>query len=212
MKKLYYLYVGLTLFVLGTTFLELTLDRRITRTYAASAVVSERAMARRASFERLQQLAADVDAPGNEVFDDGAVDAQASTMEHAHASFEQATRSERDRIARIESPGDAKAMLKELAEIDAAMRVLIAEARLIFPGLRDGRSWEAAARMARMDRAYSVVRKELAEIDALIRRQEETGFATQARQADALRKRYTLLNAVLNVLSLLALVLYGRYM
>ncbi|MEK6373296.1 MAG: PAS domain S-box protein [Acidobacteriota bacterium] len=212
MKKLYYLYIALALFVLGTTFLALLLDRRITRTYATSAATSERATARRASFERLQKLSADANAPGNDVFDDGAIDAQATRMEHAYASFGQAMRSERARIARIESPGEAKPMLEELAEVDAAMRDLVAEGRLIFPALREKRTGDAASRMARMDRAYSAARKEMADLDAMIRRREATAFAAQARQADALRKRYTLLNAVLNVLSLLALVLYGRYM
>jgi PAS domain S-box-containing protein len=212
MKRLYYLYVALAAFVLGTTLLELTLDRRITRTYADSAVVSERAMARRTSFEQLENLAADVDAPGNDVFDDGAVDAQAMRLERTHTAFEQAMRSERDRIDRTESPVEAKAILKELDEIDAAMRVLVSEGRLIFPALREKRTGDAAARMARMDRAYSAVRRELAEVDALIRRQEESAFAEQASRANALRKRYEYLIAALNGLSLIVLALYGRYM
>lgn len=212
MKKLYYLYVALALFVLGTTFFELVLDRRVTRTYAASAQAGKRAMARQASFDRLQKLAADVDAPGNDVFGDGAVDAQAKRMEHSYTSFQEAMKSERDRIATTEAPGDAKAMLVEVVEVETAMRELVAEGRLIFPALREGRTDEAAARMARMDRAYSVVRHEMAELDALIRRQQENAFVVRTRAADALRTRYEILIAVLNALGLIVLALYGRYM
>ena len=212
MKKLYYLYVALAAFVLGTTFLKLTLDRRITRTYTDSPVDGAQTMTRRASFEQLERLAADADAPGNDVFDDGAVDAQATRLERAHAAFDQAMRIERDRIARTNSPDEARPMLRELGEIDTAMRDLLAEGRLIFPALRDGRTGDAAARMARMDRAYSAVRQELKDLDALIRRQEEHTFAARASRANALRKRYEYLIVTLNALSLIVLALYGRYM
>jgi PAS domain S-box-containing protein len=212
MKKLYYLYIALALFVLGTMAFELLIDRRVTKSYAASVVASQRAMAGRISFGRLQQLATDLDVPGNDVFDDRAIDAEAARLERAFAAFERAMSDERQRIAATEPRAEAASMLKEIADIEVEMRNLVAEGRRIFPALREGRTGEAGARMARMDRAYHTAQKELADLDALLRRQHEQIFTVQARQADALRNRYTVLIAVLNALSLIALGLFGRYM
>jgi hypothetical protein len=81
-KKLYRLYLALAIFALVAASCALVLHRRVAHSYQASAA-SERAMKRAAGGQRLQELAGDVDAPGNDVFDDGRVEPQAIRMEIA---------------------------------------------------------------------------------------------------------------------------------
>ena len=77
MEKLYRLYLALALFALLAASFALVLHRNLARTYDASVAASARAMKRAGAIQLLQQLAGDVDAPGNDVFDDGKIEPRA---------------------------------------------------------------------------------------------------------------------------------------
>src|SRR5437773_2616664 len=111
MKKLYRLYLALALFALIVASVALVLHRHVARTYASSVAASARAMKRANANERMQELAGDVDAPGNDVFDDGQVDEQERRMEVAARTFAQAMARERRQIIAEEPPSEEKAML-----------------------------------------------------------------------------------------------------
>jgi hypothetical protein len=103
-KKLYRLYLALAIFALVAASCALVLHRRVAHSYQASAAASERAMKRAAGGLRLQALPGDVDAPGNDVFDDGRVEPQAIRMEIAWRKFVQAVAEERAQIIAEEPP------------------------------------------------------------------------------------------------------------
>ena len=212
MKKLYRLYVVLALFALLAASFALVLHLNVARTYDASVAASERAMKRAAATQHLQQLAGDVDAPGNDVFDDGKVEEQARRLESAARSFTQAIVEERRQIVDDEPPAEERAMLVALDQLDAEMRTLVAEGRMIFDALRRGETGEAAARMARMDRTYGRVRSRLSGIDTLIDRLQEHESRVQAERAATLRKRYAYVTGALLALIVVAIALYGHRM
>src|ERR1700737_480447 len=116
MKKLYRFYVGLALVALVTIFFALALDHHVTATYAASIAATERAVTRNAVSPRLDQLAADVDAPANDVFESGSIVAESARMEEALNVFYRAMKNARQQLVTGLPPVDAQSMLRKLSE------------------------------------------------------------------------------------------------
>jgi PAS domain S-box-containing protein len=211
-KKLYRLYLALALFALLAASSALILHRNLSRTYAASVAAGARAMKRAASIQHLQQLAGDVDAPGNDVFDDGRVDAQAARLEAVARTFTRGIAEEHRNIVDDEPPVEAKAMLTALSQVETEMRTMVAEARMIFAALRRGDTGEAASWGARMDRTYGRVRSKLAAIDSLIDELQEKESRVQAERAATLRRQYAYVTGALLALIVVAIALYGHRM
>src|SRR5689334_4108265 len=151
----HYIYFVLAAFDLLTVTGSLHLSHRIMAIYAASVDTNQRWADRLARYADLGQLAAAVDAPGNDVFDTRDVDAEATRQAQALAVFERALDATRADLA-------AGPLLAGLDAVAGAMRDMVAEAEQIFAHFRRGETGLAGARMATMDRKYARVSAELA--------------------------------------------------
>lgn len=156
----------------------------------------------------LEKLANEVDAPGNDVFDNGDVTTEAQRMEAALTRFNQALSESRREIAK-EPPSEARPMLTEIHEIDGLMQAMVADGGLIFRALLQGQRNEAAARMARMDRGRATLQQKLIRADDLIRRFQANEFRQQQQYVGTLWL-YGYYVVALIVLSIIALALYAR--
>jgi len=164
-------------------------------------------MNRIAGYNRLQQLAGSVDAPPNDVFDDGQVETNERLMEASVSKFAEALQQARQETM-AESPARARAILAQIDKIDRLMRGVIADGRSVFSTLRAGGRSEAEASMARMDRGYANVQRELEVIDQLMRGFQIEEFQQQVRHLAMLR-RYEYIVAALIALGVVATVMAG---
>jgi heavy metal sensor kinase len=164
-------------------------------------------MNRIAGYNRLQQFAGSVDAPPNDVFDDGQVETNERLMEASVSKFAEALQQARQETM-AESPARARAILAQIDKIDRLMRGVIADGRSVFSTLRAGGRSEAEASMARMDRGYANVQRELEVIDQLMRDFQIEEFQLQVRHLAMLR-RYEYIVAALIALGVVATVMAG---
>ena len=121
------IYFVLAAFDVLTVTGSLHLSHRIMSIYAASVDTNQRWADRLGRYSDLGQLAAAVDAPGNDVFDTRDVDAEAARQAQALAVFERALEAARgDLVAGPEA--EAPALLADLDAVAGAMRSMLAEA------------------------------------------------------------------------------------
>src|SRR5919198_3370725 len=162
--KWHHLYFLLAAFDLFTVVLSLVLNHQTRGVFARSIEVNQVWSQRLADYSELGQLAAAVDAPGNDIFDSLDVAAETARFKTALQRYD-----ERFAVLRKEvqaSVGEAGAA-RVLAHFDAvaeAMSDMTQEAESIFAFFAQGQPGEAARQMATMDRTYARVNTAMADL------------------------------------------------
>src|SRR4051794_28161543 len=155
--KWHHIYFVLAAFDLLTVMGSLHLSHQIMFIYAASVDTNQEWADRLARYSELAQLAAAVDAPGNDVFDTRAMDTEAARQEQAVTLFDQELEAARADLTTAGPEPEARRLLASLDVVAEAMRSMVAEANLIFAYFRQGEAERAGERMATMDRKYARV-------------------------------------------------------
>jgi PAS domain S-box-containing protein len=149
-------YYLLAAFDVLTVSASLYLNHRIMQIYVRSVQANQRWAGRMADYSALGELAAAVNAPGNDVFDSREVSAEAVRMQRARMAFQQRLTALRADLQEVPAE-EALALRQRMEEIERAMDEMTAEAGLIFSYFAAGRSEQAGQRMATMDRRYARV-------------------------------------------------------
>ncbi|MGE3174741.1 MAG: response regulator [Planctomycetota bacterium] len=118
---------------------------------------------------QLRQLAVAANAPGNNVFDNGDVDAAEADLHHASTAFADALTA----VARM-VPGD----VVEVEAIRRAMAAQVAEAELVLAAIGRGDTTAATARMAAMDRRSARVYDAIAALETVVHHRQFAEAAT----------------------------------
>src|SRR4051794_13678657 len=206
-RKWHRIYFVLAAFDLLTVTGSLHLSYRIMAIYASSVDTNQQWADRLGRYSDLGQLAAAVDAPGNDVFDTRDVDAEAARQAQALAVFDRELEAARgDLVAGPEA--EAPALLADLDAVAGAMRSMLAEADQIFAQFRRGETGLAGARMATMDRKYARVGAELAALGGRVRDIQRRNFQEQIEAAEYLR-RFEYLIGGLIVVMVACVTVYG---
>lgn len=205
------LYYVLAAFDLCTISGSLYLSHRITRSFTQSVEVNENWASMLEQFSQLGELAAMVNAPGNDVFDSKDVAGEQAKMRQALAAFNDAFAQARTAIRSRVRRQDVETIEQHLSPTEGAMAAMVTEANRIFGYFGEQRPDLAGARMATMDRKFADLNRAFADLRSAVSRLQSREFAEQEAAAQSV-KEYEYLIAVLIVLMVVAVTVYGHQM
>lgn len=177
-----YLYFVLAGFVLIAVLATLYFNHRIVSLQATS-MQSNRGWATKSRLlASLSQAAAEVNLPGNDVFESGDPAREAANLKTALERFEQAYDAAIAESDRLTTPQEAAILARGLVEVRDAVLQMTVEAEQVFALFATSRD-EAGVRMAAMDRKYKAVRTAIDILADFVRDKKEHAFDQQEQQA-----------------------------
>ncbi len=183
-----YVYFLLAAFDLMTVCAGLYLNHRIMNIYTGSVAANRIWADRVAAYSHLGELAAAVDAPGNDVFDSGNVPAESAKMHAAMADFDLELAADRRELRTNLAEEVAAPLTGLLDAIAGAKKDMTNEAERIFDYFRAGRPDQAGARMATMDRKYANLNAALLELRHAVGVIQQHNFQQQTAAAADLQQ------------------------
>jgi signal transduction histidine kinase/CheY-like chemotaxis protein/HPt (histidine-containing phosphotransfer) domain-containing protein len=181
------MYMGLAAFDLLTVCVSLYLNHQIMDIYQVSVEVNQLWANRLIDYDELRNLAGEVNAPGNDVFDSHDVPAESARMLGARAAFDEKMQSARNRISEEPDAEHRDAILASLGAVAAEMNEMSTETALIFSYFAQGKSDAAGSRMATMDRKYAKVHDAFARLSEHVYQIQRHHFDEQLGLAKTLR-------------------------
>jgi signal transduction histidine kinase/CheY-like chemotaxis protein/HPt (histidine-containing phosphotransfer) domain-containing protein len=157
--RLHVLYLALAALVLVTVGTSVYLGVRVLNVYTDSVRANAKWEARSARYRDLAALAGVADAPGNEIFESKNPRREQARLDTAVVRYQASMTAAREELKRDVSL-DTEAYTKstaDLARVDAAMSVMVAQARNVFREYAAGRFDSASRKMAEMDRQYAAL-------------------------------------------------------
>ena len=200
-----YAYYLLAAFVLLTVLGDSVLRRQLMLLHTNSLNVNRVWSERIVAYSHLGELAADVNAPGNDVFENRDVAKETARLRIADAKFESALQAQR---FELQSHLDAQPLLKHLDAIAVARRDMVEEASLVFQNLVGSRQDLAGKRMATMDQNFASLNAAIRALQSAVSRIQERNFIEQTAAASDLHK-YDYACGLLVVFMVLAGANYG---
>lgn len=204
--RIYYL---LAIFDVLTVSASLYLNHRIMEIYLRSVEANQEWAGRMTDYADLGRLAADVNAPGNDVFDSHDVPLESARMQGALHAFEERLGRLRTELHRSVADAEGARLHECMNEVEQAMDGMVAETRLIFSYFAGGQNVEAGQRMATMDRKYARLLAALRELGAGVSSIQRRQFERQTAAAADLQ-RFEFLIATLILMMVAAATVYGR--
>ncbi|MEW6156010.1 MAG: PAS domain S-box protein [Verrucomicrobiota bacterium] len=181
-------YFVLAAFVFLTIGSSAFLNHWLTRLYTETVETNRQWSVLREQFSQLGLLAAEVNAPGNDVFDSRDVAGESRRMEAAFALFEKQTARLRAQVETNLPEQDSQPIIREIDHASAAMIEMVGQARQLFQLLADGQEQLAAARMAAMDRNFAAVNRELVAVRSSISQVQAKEFDAQSKLSESVRR------------------------
>jgi signal transduction histidine kinase len=176
--------------------------------YAQSVGQNQKWAERTLAYSYLGELAAAVNAPGNNVFDSRDVGAESARMKVALQRFHQGFARMRRDLETDPETGDSRVVLAHLDAVRRAMDAMSGDARGVLASF-DRAPLQAGERMASMDQRYAKVNQELANLRHVVAMVQQRNFEEQTAEARALEQREYFL-AALVLLVVAGAMLYGR--
>ena len=207
--KWYLLYFVLALFDLMTVCTTLYLNHRVMIIYADSVQVNHEWAEQLNRFDELGQLASNVNAPGNNVFDSHNVPVESAQMDVALEQFNAAVTIARAGLAKRVGPVDAAELDKQMDSVNSRMVEMVDEARLIFRFITSNQPDTAGSRMATMDQKYELLNRALRDVKTEIRRIQKLALIDQVSMAENLRKCEYIIAAAI-VFMVFGIAVYGH--
>jgi PAS domain S-box-containing protein len=205
----HYIYFLLAAFDLVTVSAGLYLNQRIMAIYLHSVEVNRVWAARVSAYSHLGELAAVVNAPGNDVFDNRNVSGEAMRMFAAEKVFDYELAQQKKELQAHLDPEVALPLSNQLDAIAMAKEQMVAEAARIFEHFRESRPDLAGARMATMDHRYANLNAKLLQLRRAVAKIQETHFDEQtAAAADLQEFEYAI--GISIVLMVLGATYYGH--
>ena len=204
-----YVYFLLAAFDLVTVSGGLYLSHRIMGIYTHSVDVNRIWAGRISAYSHLGELAAAVNAPGNDVFDNRNVEKESARMHTAEKMFDRDLGKQRRELQTNLEPKVAAPLLALLDAISSAETEMIGEAERIFDYFRKGRPDLAGKRMATMDHKYARVNAALLQLQRSVEAIQQRHFREQTAAAAELQHFEYLISFSI-LLMVLGATLYGH--
>jgi len=203
-----FVYFGLAAFSVLALCLSAFITHSIMAIYMSSVDESRQWTQRISVYLELSNLASQVNAPGNRVFESKNVEKESDALEEALHKFTLRVVDARDDMKGNIPSAHRDVFLGELGALEQAMAGMVIEAREIFRYMQSGRNDLAAERMANMDERFYGVNDS---VNALMWRVGDIQQALLAAHADRARslRRWEHLSAVLIVFMVVAVTAYG---
>jgi len=201
----YFLLAGFDLLTVSSS---LYLTQRLFDSYNRAVSQNQEWARHMAEYAELQQLAGEVNAPGNDVFETHAAAEESARTAAARKAFDRRVAELRAHLAGAH-PQESRGLLSDFDAIAAAMAEMEAQAETIFAEFGAGQPERAAGRMAVMDRKYAHVLTAFHGLRRDVTAVQQRLFAEQAASARNLQ-RFEFLIGTLIVCMLGGAILYGR--
>jgi PAS domain S-box-containing protein len=182
-----YVYFLLAAFDLMTVSAGLYLNQRIMGIYLRSVEVNRIWAERVAAYSHLGELAGDVDAPGNDVFDTRDIRQEVGRMASAVKAFDLDLEKQRRELQANLVPGAAAPLLALLDAVAVAKTQMTEEASRIFDYFLNGHADLAGERMATMDHKYASLNAALLELRRAVGAIQQKNFTEQTAAAAELQ-------------------------
>jgi len=183
-----YVYFLLAAFDLVTVSAGLYLNHQIMGIYLRSVEVNRIWAERVAAYSHLGELAGDVDAPGNDVFDTRDVRQEFVRMGSAVKAFDTDLQTQRQELQANLNPDDAAPLLALLDAVAVAKTQMTEEAVRIFDYFLAGHADLAGERMATMDHKYASLNAALLGLRQAVGAIQQKNFTEQTAAAAALQR------------------------
>jgi PAS domain S-box-containing protein len=183
-----YVYFLLAAFDLVTVSAGLYLNYRIMGIYLRSVEVNRVWAERANAYSHLGELAGDVDAPGNDVFDTRDVRQESVRMETAVKAFDLDLQKQRRELQGNLDQNAGAPLMALLDAIAVANTQMTEEAGRIFDYFLDGRADLAGERMATMDHKYASLNAALLELRRAVGAIQQKNFKEQTAAAAELQR------------------------
>lgn len=206
-----YAYFVLAAFDVLTVAFTLYLNHQLMGIYNDSIVVNQEWAQRQGRYAELGELASQVNAPGNDVFDSKNVAAERERLESHLQAFERSMREARKDLETRVDPEHRGGIGQSLDQVDLAMSGMTSEASRIFGYFERDQGALAGSRMATMDRRYADLTNALADVGRLTREIQREKLNEQQATAERLR-RFEYAIGVLILLMVLGITIYGHSM
>ena len=208
--KLHLIYFLLAAFDLIAVGGGLYLSHQLSAIYEASAATNEEWSGRFSAIWKLSDLASEVNAPANNIFQSQAPDVERQKLEAAASRFSAAVDAVRAEIASNVPATMASHPLKTLTYIDQAMAAMVSHGERTLFEYDRGDIEKAAHSMGLMDRGYDVLKRRL---DDSLQSVREIQSAHAARYGAAMQelKRFEYIIGGAIALMVLGVVLYGHW-
>ena len=204
-----YIYFLLAAFDVVTVSAGLYLNQRIMDIYINSVEVNRVWADRIAKYSYLAEIAAEVDAPGNDVFDNGDVNEEFVRMRVAEKAFDLELARQRQELQAHLRPEVARPLIALLDASSTAKGEMADEAIRIFDHFREGRPDLAGGRMATMDHKYARLNSALLELQRTVASIQERNFIEQTASA-AEFQRFEYVIGLSIILMVLGATYYGH--
>ncbi len=208
--KWHLLYFALAAFDVFAVCVGLYVTHTVVDIYSTSVRVNQEWADRALEFAQLGELAAAVNAPGNDVFETRDAKGEALRLQVALQRFRQAFTRVRRELQLEARPEEVSAILPELDAVGDAIEAMAGEARPIFAQFAVAPAL-AGGQMAAMDQRYAQVNAALDELRYAVSAVQARNFEAQMAAARTLERREALI-AVLVLLMVGGATFYGRRM
>ena len=182
-----YVYFLLAAFDVVTVSAGVYLNHRIMGIYLRSVEVNRIWAERVTAYSHLGELAGDVDAPGNDVFDTRDVQKELERMRVAVIAFDRDLERQREELKANLDPAAAAPLQSLLDAIAVANTQMTEEATRIFDHFLNGRPDLAGQRMATMDHKYASLNEALLELRRAVGAIQQKNFTEQTAAAAELQ-------------------------
>ncbi len=203
------LYFALAGFDLLTISMSLFLGHRVMTIYTESVQDNQQWSMRSGLYSELGQLAIEVNAPGNEVFDSRNFKAESAKLAWAKDRFNTAMQLARTDLDQVTDIAISAELSSGLCDVQAVMDYQIAEAETILSYFQTDQPDLAGSHMAAMDRAFAQASSILAGLRRRVGNVQAEHLLSQAAAASGLQK-YEYVIAAAIVLMIGCVTIYGH--
>ncbi len=209
--KWHLLFYILAAFDLCTVLVSLAINHNLQRLYKDSVAINQVWGERLSAYSDLGLLVADVNAPGNDVFDSGDAPTESARMRSALQLFSTRLNQLRDEVQLEPDKQAAQRINEDFTTIEAKVAEMVGEAERIFSYFEQNQADLAGQRMATMDRRYAEVNRALASLREHVSGVQRQHFEVQEMQAGRIA-RFEYLIAGLVLAMMAAATVYGRFL
>ncbi len=208
-RRWHLIYYALAAFDVLAISSGLYLNHRFLLIYTRSVEVNQIWAQRLLDYSRVGELAAAVNAPGNDVFDSGDVALESAKTRSAHLAWAIRLAELKRELRSSDSDAQGLFLLADLGATDAAMQEMVAESERIFAFIARQEPQRASEHMATMDRKFAGLNTALARLREKVSHAQKEHLNAQRQAAEELQK-FEFLIALLILLMVGAATFYGR--
>ncbi len=217
-RRLPMLYVLFAAFDILTVLVGLALNHHLVDMHRASLDVNRQWAERLATYAKLRELAAGVNAPANDVFDSQDPRGETVRLRKARREFDDALSAARSDLEQAAARTDLdhtgvtpqiQTLLQDLDAIRTAMNAMASEANMTFSYFSIEAPEKAAPLMAGMHRRFATVQEAFSALEQHVRDVQDILFERELAAAGTVQTRELVL-ALFVVLMIFGAIYYGR--